>query len=90
MLNWGIIGLGEVAYKFASAFKDTKDAKLLAIASKNKQNLNKFKTHFKIDENFCFSNYEELISSDKVDIVYITLPHNFHFECVPCVLYPNS
>ena len=35
-VNWGIIGLGTIASKFADAFKSSRNAKLLAISSKNK------------------------------------------------------
>ena len=37
---------------------------------------------FNLNEKFCFSNYEDLISSNNIDIIYIALPHNFHFEWI--------
>ena len=45
-INWGIIGLGNVAHKFSEAFKDIKNSKLLAAASKDKNKLNIFKEQF--------------------------------------------
>ena len=90
MINWGIIGLGRIARDFASGFKDIKNAKLLGVASKTKKNLTEFKKIFNIDENYCFSSYEDLIACDKIDIVYIALPHNFHFEWIMKCIESNK
>ena len=35
MINWGIIGLGNMANKFASSINEVKNCKLLGIASTN-------------------------------------------------------
>ena len=37
-LNWGIIGLGNIAYNFSKAFNEIQNARLIAIASK--ENIN--------------------------------------------------
>ena len=60
-INWGIIGLGKIANKFALGFKDLKNAKLLSVASRNKKNLNGFQSKFNLNNNFCYTNYEELL-----------------------------
>ena len=41
-IKWGIIGLGNIAFEFASAFKGIKNSKLLGIASKDIGKLNKY------------------------------------------------
>ena len=41
-LNWGIIGLGTIAQKFAKAIAETSNSKLLAVASNNNQKLENF------------------------------------------------
>ena len=90
-INWGIIGLGKIANKFALGFKDLKNAKLLSVASRNKKNLNEFQSKFNLNDNFCYTNYEELLLNKKIDIVYIALPHNFHFEwIVKCIKYKKN
>ena len=38
-INWGIIGLGNIAHEFSKAFAETNNAKLLAISSKDKNKL---------------------------------------------------
>ena len=82
MIKWGIIGLGKIAENFALAFKEVSNAKLIGIASKNLEKLNKFKNNFKIEEKFCFKDYQNLIECNEVDIIYIALPHNFHHEWI--------
>ena len=41
-IRWGIIGLGNIARKFAEGFKNSPNAKLVAVASKNTQKLSHF------------------------------------------------
>ena len=45
-VNWGIIGLGNIATKFADGFKNSENAQLIAISSNNSNKLKKFKEQF--------------------------------------------
>ena len=79
VVNWGIIGLGNVAHEFANSFYNTKNAKLIAIASKSQNKLSRFKANLNIDINNCYDDYENLLKNNKVDIVYIALPNSLHY-----------
>ena len=81
-INWGIIGLGAIAYRFAESFKFIDKAKLLGVASKDSNKLKKFQEEFKIDNNYCFNNYENLLKNNNIDIIYIALPTSFHYEWI--------
>jgi predicted dehydrogenase len=81
-VRWGIIGLGNIALKFAEGFQYTKNAKLFAISSRSESKLMTFKNKFKIDDNYCFSNYENLLECKDLDIIYIALPHSLHYRWV--------
>ena len=81
-VKWGIIGLGNIALKFAEGFQYTKNAKLFAISSRSKNKLLSFKNKFQIDDNYCFTNYDSLLECKDLDIVYIALPHSLHHEWV--------
>ena len=81
-VRWGIIGLGNIALKFAEGFQYTKNAKLLAISSRSENKLMTFKNKFQIDDNYCFTNYESLLKCKDVDIIYIALPHSLHHRWV--------
>ena len=90
-VNWGIIGLGIMASKFADAFKFSEKAKLVAIASNDKNKVQYFKDKFDIENHFCFNNYEDLIKSDDIDIVYISLPNSLHFKWIlKCIEYKKN
>ena len=82
VIKWGIIGLGNVAHEFAKSFYNTKNAKLIAIASKSENKLSKFKANFNIDTNNCHDDYEKLLNNKIVDIVYVALPNSLHYEWV--------
>ena len=78
-INWGVIGLGNIAQKFLESFSEVKNANLVAIASNDKFKLEENKNKFNINNDFVFNDYEKLIMCNKVDIVYISLPNSFHF-----------
>ena len=77
-INWGIIGLGNIAGKFADAFNSLRNCKLKGISSNNKSKIEKFKKKYGIENQFCFNNYEDLINCPDIDIIYIALPNNLH------------
>lgn len=82
MIKWGIIGLGNMAHKFASSIKETNNSKLVGIASLSETKLKLFKKNFEIDEKNTHDNYEGLISSNKVDAIYISTLNNTHLEII--------
>lgn len=85
-INWGILGLGEIAHKFSEGFKETKNAKLLAISSKNPEKLKNFQENYNIEKKYSFNNYEDLINCKNVDIIYIALPNSLHhFWVIKCI-----
>ena len=67
MIKWGVIGLGNMAQKFASSIKETDNAKLIAISSLNSEKLKIFKNNFKIDKKLVFNNYNDLTIKDIID-----------------------
>tara|TARA_B100001564_G_scaffold313666_1_gene287308 strand:- start:416 stop:1450 length:1035 start_codon:yes stop_codon:yes gene_type:complete len=77
-INWGIIGLGNIANKFADGFSIIDNAAIKGIASLNEYNLQTFQKKFQINDEYCFNNYDNLISSPSIDIVYVALPNSFH------------
>jgi len=82
IINWGIIGLGNVALKFAEAFKDSNNSKLKAVSSNTEDKINKFQKKFNIAKDYCFNKYEDLLDCKEIDIVYIALPNSMHKEWV--------
>lgn len=82
MINWGIIGLGNMADVFNNCLKHSNDTKVLAIASKRTNNLKLHAKRLSISKDYCFNNYSNLINCALIDAVYITLPNNSHFRYI--------
>ena len=82
IVKWGIIGLGNIAFEFAKSFYNTDNAELIAVASKSQEKLSKFGEDFNIKNENLFNNYEKILENKNIDIFYIALPNNFHFEWI--------
>ena len=80
MINWGIIGLGGMANRFASAIGEVKNAKLLGIASKNIDRLKHFGDQHNIENNFRFSTYDEILNCKEINSIYISTLNNTHAD----------
>lgn len=76
--NWGIIGIGGIAAKFAEGLQTTTNGNLLAVASRDKKKAEVFASRFNVP--VAYGKYEEIIKNKEIDIIYIATPHNLHFE----------
>lgn len=72
----GIIGLGNIALRFAKSLSYSNEGKLYAIASRTKEKRNEFYDKYNCEK--VYENYNELLRDEEVDAVYIALPHGFH------------
>jgi predicted dehydrogenase len=79
-IRWGIIGPGHIANRFADGLKESNSGRLIAIASNNDDRRKKFGDKYSIDLSLRFSNYDEIINCNDVDVIYISTPHTLHAE----------
>lgn len=77
-INWGIIGLGNIAHKFAKDLLTINDAKLYAVASRSKEKANEFALKYNASK--AYGNYEDLAKDSNIHAVYIATPHALHKE----------
>ncbi len=77
--NWGIIGLGKIAHKFAQDLQQLPNARLHAVASSNAERSRLFSEQYQVP-NF-YSTYEAILQSG-VDVVYVATPNHLHCEWV--------
>ena len=82
MINWGIIGLGNMSYKFINAIKEIENTKVTAVASLSKKKSNDLINTIGIDESQYYTNYEDLIKSPNVDAIYIATLNNTHYDLI--------
>ncbi len=77
-IKWGIIGLGNIAHKFATDLLTIEDAKLYAVASRSQEKADKFAKKFGATK--AYNSYEAIANDPNIDAVYIATPHALHKE----------
>ena len=86
MLNFGIIGIGNIAHRVAKGILCSPKANLYAVASRNKENAKEFKEQYGAEK--AYGSYEELLNDSEVDVVYICTPNALHFDQIMlCLSY---
>ncbi|MBP3442786.1 MAG: Gfo/Idh/MocA family oxidoreductase [Clostridia bacterium] len=86
-IRFGIVGTGTIAHRFADAIKNVSNAELIAVASRTKENAEKFGDEFNIPVRF--DSYEKMAESDVIDAAYIAVPHSGHISCT-CLMMKNG
>ena len=76
-MNFGIIGLGNIANKFAKTLNEMNE-NLYAVASRDINKAKEFKE--KYNSLKYYGSYEELYKDKNIDIIYIATPNNYHFQ----------
>ena len=77
-INWGIIGPGRIAHKFAKDLAKLPDAKLFAVASRSLDRAQEFARQYQAPH--AFGSYEDIVNCPGLDVVYIATPHTGHYE----------
>jgi len=76
--NWGIIGPGKIAHKFAQGLQDVSNGKLYAVASRSQERANKFKNEY--GATHAYNSYKTLVEDKNIDVIYIATTNNLHYE----------
>lgn len=85
MLNIGIIGAGSIANKVANYIDKLDNINIYAVASRD---INKAKNI--TCANTYYDDYTKLCHDSNVDLIYITTPHNFHYQHIKLALENNK
>ncbi len=81
--NWGIVGLGRIAHKFAADLAKIPNARLHAVASRDMERSSHFAQQYGVTH--VFGTYEDMVHCPELDAVYIATPHVSH--CINAVYY---
>jgi predicted dehydrogenase len=87
-INWGIIGLGKIANKFAEDLMLSENAVLRGVASRDINKAEDFAEKFNSTK--YYGSYQELANDSEIDIIYIATPHTLHFENAMMCLKNNK
>ena len=74
--NWGILGTGNIAHKFARALMLLDNAHLYAVGSRDIARAEEFAAGFGFTKHF--GSYEEMLADPGVEVVYIASPHTHY------------
>lgn len=77
MFKVGILGAGWIAEKMAEALAPLTDCCVYAIASRSIEKANDFAQRWNVPK--AYGSYEEMVSDNDVDLVYIATPHSHHY-----------
>lgn len=78
MINWGILGAGNIAKRFVKGLAFDERACLYAVSCRSLEKAESFRAYADFEK--AYDNYDALLDDPKVDIVYIALPHKHHCE----------
>ena len=76
MFNWGVIGPGRIAHRFALSIGVLDDACLYAVASHSSDKAQAFADEYGAKK--IFSDYSELARCEEVDAVYVATTNPYH------------
>lgn len=74
--NWGIIGLGRIARKFADDLRRLPNARLFAVASTAQERADAFAAEYEVPH--AVGSYEAMLQCPGLDVVYVATPHVGH------------
>lgn len=77
-INWGILATGGIAAAMARGLARVPDAHLAAVGSRTQEAADKFGRRFNIPKRY--GSYEDLARDPEIDVVYVSTPHNLHYE----------
>ena len=75
-IKWGILGLGNIAHTFCEDLINTKDCKLIAVASSSITRASAFAEKFGVPR--AYGSYEELYKDPEIEIIYVASLHVDH------------
>ncbi len=78
IINWGIVGLGNIAHSFCEDLSLIEVANLYAVASRSSDKAKEFSQKHNAEK--YYGSYLELFQDPNVDIIYIATPHDSHAD----------
>lgn len=78
MINWGIIGTGYIAGRFAASLQNEPRSNLAAVSSRSQSKAETFAKKFSAAKSY--EGHDLLLADENIDAIYIALPHALHKE----------
>lgn len=78
MLNWGVLGLGNIAHRFVESLQHFDEARFYAGASHTEAKRNEFQEKYHPVK--VYDDYMKMLEDPDIDAVYIAVPHGLHYK----------
>jgi len=78
MVRWGLVSTANINRRIIPGIRGSERSTLAAVASRNLPKAQSYAAEWEIPQ--VFGSYEEMLASDAVDAVYISLPNHLHAE----------
>lgn len=88
MIQFGIIGAGNIARKFREAVAQTEGAEVTAVASKDIQRAKTWAEEESVPH--YYGSYEAMLQDESINAVYIATTNNFHQENILACLHAGK
>lgn len=76
--RWGVLGLGQIAERFASELPLSRSGRLAAVASRSASRATEFADRYGSEHTTAYDSYDELLADPNIDAVYIATVHTEH------------
>ena len=80
MLRVGFIGLGAISHENVLGYLDSPDAQIVAVCNRNRETGLSWLHQYSLTEAEHFTDYREMFSKARLDLVEILTPHHLHHE----------
>lgn len=83
-MKMAILGAGQIAHKMAATITQMDTVEPYAIAARDEKRAREFGEQYGFAK--AYGNYEEMLSDEEVDLVYIATPHSHHYAHIKMCL----
>src|SRR5512142_3384911 len=77
-VRWGLLSTANINRRVIPAIRESKQGNLAAVASRDLAKGQAYAAIWEIPR--VFGSYEEMLASDEIDAVYVSLPNHLHAE----------
>ncbi|HMN61332.1 MAG TPA: Gfo/Idh/MocA family oxidoreductase [Anaerolinea sp.] len=77
-IRWGLLSTARINRRLIPSIRMSARSRLVGVASRNLETARQYAADWEIPQ--VFGSYDEMLASDQIDVVYISLPNGLHAE----------
>lgn len=80
--RWAVAGTGYIANEFAKGMQEAEGAVLAAVVSRKQESGEAYAQKYGSGQTRVYTDYQEMLDKEPVDIVYVAIPNDCHYEYI--------